>query len=302
MGTNPLKNRSQQAYSYAILAVLCWSTIGSATKLTLAYVSFLQLLLYSSFTAIIVLLLLVLFMKKWPQLKKITKKDLFRSAAYGFLNPFAYYVVLFKAYDILSAQEAVVLNYTWPIALVLLSIPMLKQRIGIKSISALFISFFGIIIVVTGGSIKTLGMTDPLGTFLALGSSVIWGLYWIFNLKDKREELSKLLLNFCFGFIYVLILCLLTGELQSISIEGIIGVTYIGTIEMGIAFALWLTALGLAPTTARVSNLIYISPFLSLIFVSLFVGEEIVLTSWIGLIFIVAGIILQQVSTKQQSS
>ncbi len=299
MGKHPIVKTSGQAYFFALLAVLCWSTIGSATKLTLGYVSYIQLLLYASFTAVIVLFLMVLFMQKLPLLKEIKRKDILRSALYGFLNPFAYYMVLFKAYDILSAQEAVVLNYTWPIALVLLSIPMLHQRIGLKSIGALFVSFFGIIIVVTDGDLNSFGTSDPLGVTLALGSSIIWGLYWIFNIKDKREEITKLLVNFIFGFFYILIIATISGELQSISREGFYGVSYIGTIEMGIAFALWLTALKLAPTTAKVSNLIYISPFLSLIFVSIFVGEKIMLSSWIGLVFIVIGIFLQQVSNRR---
>ena len=302
MGHNPLTRNSRKAYLLAIFAVLCWSTIGSATKLTLGHISFVQLLLFASFTAIIILIILISFTGRFHLLKELKKKDILRSALYGFLNPFAYYMVLFKAYDILSAQEAVVLNYTWPIALVLLSIPLLGQKIGLKSIGSLFISFFGIIIVVTGGNVKALGSSDPVGVSLALGSSVIWGLYWIFNLKDKREELSKLLVKFSFGFIYILVFALINGDLQHMPVEGFIGSIYIGTIEMAVAFALWLTALKHAQTTAKVSNLIYISPFLSLIFVSIFVGETIAMSSWVGLIFIVAGIVIQQFSQKESTT
>jgi drug/metabolite transporter (DMT)-like permease len=252
------------------------------------------LLLYASFTAILVLLIMVLATGRLHLLKDLRRKDLFRSASYGFLNPFAYYLVLFKAYDLLTAQEAVVLNYTWPIALVLLSIPILGQRIGLRSIGALIISFMGIVVIVTGGSLKSLSVSDPIGAALALGSSLIWGMYWLLNLRDKREELTKLLLNFAFGFVYVLILAIIADEIHSLSLKGLLGVTYIGTVEMALAFAFWLNALKLAPTTAKVSNLIYISPFLSLIFVSILVGEEIMLSSWAGLVLIVAGIIIQQ--------
>jgi drug/metabolite transporter (DMT)-like permease len=294
MGKDPVKFIETKAFFFAIAAVLCWSTIGSATKLSLGHVSYIQLLLYASFTAIIVLLVMALLTKKIHLLKDLGKKDLLRSATYGFLNPFAYYMVLFKAYDLLTAQEAVVLNYTWPIALVLLSIPILGQRIGLKSIGALIISFLGIVVIVTGGSLNSLSVSHPAGAALALGSSIIWGIYWILNLRDKREELTKLLVNFVFGFFYVLIVAIIADEIQILSSKGWLGVTYIGTVEMALAFAFWLNALKFAPTTAKVSNLIYISPFLSLIFVSILVGEQIMLSSWAGLILIVAGIILQQ--------
>jgi drug/metabolite transporter (DMT)-like permease len=63
---------------------------------------------------------------------------------------------------------------------------------------------------------------------------------------------------------------------------------------MGITFILWLMALKLSSTTAKVSNLIYLSPFISLILIHFFVGEVILISTVIGLAFIVGGIVLQQ--------
>jgi drug/metabolite transporter (DMT)-like permease len=65
---------------------------------------------------------------------------------------------------------------------------------------------------------------------------------------------------------------------------------------MGLTFVLWLTALKLSSTTARISNLVFFSPFISLILVSVFVGENILPATVIGLIIIISGVILQQYS------
>jgi len=73
--------------------------------------------------------------------KCISRKELLASAVMGFFNPFLYYLVLFKAYELLEAQIAGTLNYTWPIVLVILSIFLLKQRISTWSIVAILISF-----------------------------------------------------------------------------------------------------------------------------------------------------------------
>ena len=70
-------------------------------------------------------------------------KQYLRSAALGFLNPFLYYLVLFEAYDRLPAQEAQPLNYMWPIVVVILSAPLLKQPIGRVSLAGIAVSFFG---------------------------------------------------------------------------------------------------------------------------------------------------------------
>jgi len=288
-----------RAYLFAISAVLFWSTIASAFKITLNYLDFLQLLLFSSLFSCVALFALLSSQKKLHLIKKTNKKDILSSAFLGFLNPFLYYIVLLKAYTLLRAQEAGTLNYIWPITLVLLSIPLLKQRIHWISIAAIFISFFGIIIISTEGKIASLEFREPLGVLLAVSSSIFWALYWIFNMKDKRDEVVKLLLNFLFGSIYILITVLIFSDLN-ISLKGLAGAVYIGLFEMGLTYFLWLKALKLSVNTARVSNLIYLSPFISLIIIRSVIGEKILLATIVGLGFIISGIIIQKLSERTQ--
>jgi len=286
--------KQESAYIYAIIAVLFWSTVASAFKVTLRYLDFLQLLFFASIASLVILFLILLIQNKLNLFRGYSRKNYLHSVMLGFLNPFLYYVVLFKAYSLLPAQEAQPLNYTWSIMLVLLSIPLLKQKIGFKSIFAIFISYFGVFIISTRGDILGLTFTNLYGVFLALGSAVIWALFWIYNIKDQRDEVAKLFLNFSFGFIFILITMLLSSRMRIPAISGLAGATYVGLFEMGITFVLWLKALKLSRTTAQVSNLIYLSPFLSLVLIHLVVGEKILLSTIIGLIFIVAGIMLQQ--------
>jgi drug/metabolite transporter (DMT)-like permease len=293
--------QQRQAYTYALLAVLCWSTIGSAFKISLRYLDFLTLLLFSSFVAAVVLFVILLMQGKLKLLAKLKKQDLLSSAFLGLLNPFLYYIVLLKAYELLPAQEAGTLNYIWPLALVLLSIPMLRQKITLWSILAILVSFSGIVLISTHGQILSFHFSSPAGVALALGSAIFWALYWIFNMKDRREEVSKLFLNFCFGFFYILLtiavlrlLGLTWSHYPLLPWQGIVGSVYLGIFEMGITFILWMMALKLSSTTAKVSNLIYLSPFISLILIHFLVGEVILISTVAGLTFIVGGIIIQQ--------
>ncbi|HNS18104.1 MAG TPA: DMT family transporter [Bacteroidales bacterium] len=285
----------RKATLLALIAVLFWSTIGSAFKLTLRQIDFLNILLYASLVSVVIFLILLLLQGQWTSLSKITKKDLLHSALLGLLNPFLFYITVLKAYDLLLAQEAIVLNYVWPITLTLLSVPLLKQKIGYKSIIAILISFIGVIIIVLKGNLTGLQFTNLQGVALALICTVFWAVFFIFNMKDPREEVSKMFLNFLFGFLYTLTAVLVFRKIRIPSPEALAGVVYIGLFEMGITFILWLKALKLSVTTAKVANLIFISPFLSLIWVSFAVGEQIMGYTIIGLIFIVAGIVLQRV-------
>ncbi|MFZ4706597.1 MAG: DMT family transporter [Bacteroidales bacterium] len=288
--------QQHKAYLFATITILLWATIGSAFKLSLKYLNYIQLLFYATLVSLCAIGFVLILQRKTGLLRVIQGKEIVHSALLGFFNPFIYYLVLLKAYSILQAQEAVALNYVWPVMLVLLSIPMLKQQIGWKSILAICISFFGTFIIATQGNILNFRLTSPLGVGLALGSACFWAFYWILNVKDKREEVSKLFLNFVFGFIYILIYTLVTGNFIIPDTKGMLGVTYIGFFEMGFTFIFWLKALTLSSTTARVTNMIYIAPFLSLLIVSVVVGEQIMVSTMAGLAFIVSGIVLQQYS------
>jgi len=291
-----------KAYLFALTAVFLWSTVATAFKIALSIINYSSLLFYSTGISIIILFIISLSTGNIKQIRNWSAKDHIRSIWMGFLNPFLYYLVLFKAYSLLPAQEALTLNYSWAIVIVLLSIIILKQKIGFRSISAIFISFVGVILIATHGDPFDLNFTNEFGVVLAVGSSFIWSLFWIFNIKDKREEVTKLLFNFIFGFIFIFIYCLITNNITIPSFNGFLAVSYIGLFEMGITFVLWLMALKLSETTAQVSNLIYLSPFLSLLFIGLILGEKILSSTFIGLTLIVAGIILQQNKRKKNFS
>jgi len=282
------------AYLYALGTVLFWSTIASAFKISLRYLDVISLLFYASVTSTVVYLIYLLFSRKLNLLKTLSKKDYLRSAMLGFLNPFLYYIILLKAYSLLPAQQAQPINFIWPITLVLLSIPLLNQKIRLRDILAVTISFVGVLTISTQGDILRFKFASPAGVLLAVSSTVIWSLFWICNTKDERDEAIRLFLNFAFGSAFILLAMLLFTKVKIPALKGILGAVYIGLFEMGVAFLLWLKALKLSKTTAYVANLIYLTPFLSLLVISIALGEKILLSTVAGLVFIVGGIILQK--------
>lgn len=287
-------NNEKKASIYALLTILCWSTVATAFKIGLRSLQPAKLIFIAATTSLLLFLILLIFTGKIKLLKQVSRKNILLSALLGFLNPFVYYLVLFKAYSLLPAQVAQPINMVWPILLVLLSAPLLKQKIGWKSMLALMISFLGVFIISTQGSFFNLGKSNPLGIILGLGSAIIWSFYWIFNVKNNEDELIKLFLNFLFGTVYLLIYLLLFTDFNfKIGTSFWAGI-YIGCFEVGISFYFWIKALKLTHNNARIANLIYISPFLSLIFIHYILGEQIFITTIIGIIFIISGILFQQ--------
>ncbi len=69
--------------------------------------------------------------------------------------------------------------------------------------------------------------------------------------------------------------------------------------EMGITYIFWLKAMKLTNNSSKIANLIFISPFLSLVFIYLLVGEKILLSTFVGLVLIILGLLLQQKKEKK---
>ena len=279
---------------YAGAVVLLWATVASAFKLSLRYVEAPHMLLYATLVSTAVLLVVAVWQGKLGQALACSRRQYARSAAVGFLSPFLYYLVLFEAYDRLPAQEAQPLNYTWPVVVVILSAPLLKQPIGRVSLAAIGVSFVGVLVIATRGDLLSFRFSDPIGTALAVGSAFIWAAFWLTNVRDDRDAVVKLLLNFVFGLIFVSIAVLALAGPPPLDVRGIAGSAYAGVFEMGVTFVLWMRALSLSRTTAQVSNLIYLSPFLSLVLINVFVGETILPSTVIGLLFIVGGIVIRR--------
>jgi len=87
---------------------------------------------------------------------------------------------------------------------------------------------------------------------------------------------------------------LLFPQTVSGSWTGWAGTIYLGLFEMGVAYVCWMKALQLSENTARVSNLILLCPFVSLVLIHYVVGEPILGSTVVGLVFIMAGVVWQR--------
>jgi len=291
--------KQTKAYISTIFAVTFWGTAASAFKIALRYVTPYTLLLYSALFSTIALFIILLLQGKLSKLKKIGRQSWLMAALLGFVNPFLYYLVLFKAYSLLPGQIAMSLNYGWPFALTLLSVPLLGQKLNRAQVLAIGVSFFGAIIIATKGQFFNFGNASAFGAALAIGSTLLWAIFWLLNARDGLDPVFKLFLGFSFGLVYTLLLSPFFGGVLLPPAVAILPLIYIGLFEMGITFVLWLTALQMSSSAARIGNLVYVSPFLSLLFLHMIVGEDIHITTFIGLFLIISSIIYQEIRTKK---
>lgn len=254
-------SNQNKAYLFAGIAIFFWSTVATAFKLALEHLEPIQLVFYSTLFSVIVLFFITLIQGKLNLIKDFSRSDLLRCAFLGLLNPCLYYIILFKGYDILPAQEAMVINFSWPIMIVILSIPILKQTIDIKSFLSIVVCYVGVVVIASKGDVFSMQFESPLGVGYILFTTVIWSLFWLFNTKNSNDSLVSLFLIFLFSLPYILVIVYFSNSFIIPSTKGFIGSAYIGLFEMGISVVLWQLALKTSTTVSRVASLVFRSDF-----------------------------------------
>jgi drug/metabolite transporter (DMT)-like permease len=292
-------DRDLRALLLGLAAVFFWSTSATAFKLALAHLDVFQLLFYAGLTSATVLLAVVVRRRQLSQLRFY-----FRSApgyylAIAALNPCLYYLVLLTAYDLLPAQQAQAINYTWAITLSLMAIPLLGQAMHGRDVLAAVAGYCGVLVIATRGDLFSLEFDSLPGVLLALFSTVLWAGYWISGLRHPRDGTVSLCLNFLLAVPICAILCSAFSSLALPAWQGLAGAVYVGLFEMGVTFLLWSTALKTASRVARVGNLIFLSPFMSLVFIQRILGEDIHPATLLGLCLIVPAALFQQLQKTQ---
>ena len=286
---------------FGLGAVLSWSTVATAFKIALSLVDTFQLLFLATLTASVILVSLVLLKFGVTTLVRNFRSHWRLTLLAGLLNPIVYYNLLFRAYDLLPAQVALSINYTWAIVLTLMAVVFLKQKIQRVDFVAAGVCYSGVVIIATGGNVTSLQVADTLGLVLALLSTFVWASYWILNVKDGREPMVGLCLNFLVALPVTALGCFVFSDFD-VPVEGLLAASYVGMAEMAAGFLFWSVALKLSNNASRVSNLIFLSPFISLIFIHFILEEPVTVATLVGLALIVAGLVTQQVVHQRQSS
>ncbi|AJR07095.1 EamA/RhaT family transporter [Photobacterium gaetbulicola] len=288
------------ALGYGLAAVLLWSTVATAFKITLEFFTPIQMLVAASVISAMALTGIALYQGKLHLLGRTFMARPLYYLLLGLINPFAYYLVLFKAYELLPASQAQPLNYSWAITLTLMAAVFLGQKIRKQDWAACALGYLGVVVIATKGDVMALHFDNPTGVALALLSTLLWAMYWILNTKNQADAVLGVLLGFLVSLPFSIGLSLYTGGWTAIPWQGWAAVSYVGLFEMGVTFVLWINALKLTRNTARISNLIFISPFISLMLLATIIGEEIHSSTLVGLVLIVCGLLIQQWKSKKQ--
>ena len=279
-------------YIYAIVTVLIWSTMATTVKMMLADIPNLEALSISSYLAFIFLLLMNIKTGMIKEMKNYSGKEYGIMSGLGFLGLFLYSALYYYGLGELSSQEACILNYLWPMMLVVFSCIILKEKMTLMKGVAMVCSFVGIIILSTGDRVASSGNTT-MGIVSCVLAAACYGLFSVLNKKaDLNQNISMMIIWLVVG-ICAMVLGLATEEWVMLSGKEWLSLLWLGVVVDAVAYLLWALALKGSENTAKIANLAYLTPFLSLIVSAVVLGEKITLRAGLALVFIIGGILMQ---------
>ena len=287
----------KKQYFYAMISIFLWSTTATVTKLLLGDLNSMQILLVGSLFAFIFLFIINLIKGNLKEVKKYKLKDYLQISIIGILGTFLYNLFLYLGIDTLEASQAFIINYLWPIMTVVFACIILKEKLTLRKSIAIILSFIGVIIVTANGNLLNIGRESIIGAIYCILAAVSYGLFSVLNKQKGYDKFLSMMLFYLVSFIISLIYIIISKDMIVIQVNQLIGLIWIGIFTSAIAFTSWALALEKGDT-AKISNLAYMTPFLSLIWTALILKEEINIYSILGLIVIILGIFIQM---KQDS-
>lgn len=287
----------KKEYIFAAGAIIFWSTIAVVSKLLLDKLSSIQLLWASAFFAALFLLIVNIVTGNIKKMKEYKFKDYVTMVLIGLPGTFFYYIFYYSGADLMPASQAFIVNYMWPIMSVVFACIILKEEMTLKKGIAIAVSFIGVMIV-TGQDIAKLNSNTLLGATLCLSGAVCYGVFTALNQKFKYEKRICMMINYTVTFLLTTIINGMRGELFVPDFVQVLGFLWNGELTMALASTLWMYALD-SGKTAQISNLAYITPFLSLVWTSLILKETITVNAVVGLCVIVVGILIQFIHKRR---
>ena len=274
---------------YAAVTIVLWGAMPALTKDLLNSLPSFEVLAVSSLFAAMFLF----EVNRRSSTLTFDAGKIFTAASLGFVGLFLYSAFFYYGLERLTSQEACVLNYLWPLMIVLFSCPVLGEKLTRRKLLAVGLSFGGVAVVMLGNaSLENFSADKFAGAFACVIAAACYGLFSVLNKKIRLEQkfammiiwLTTAICSFAAGFFL--------EQWPLPNARQIFGLLWLGVLVDAVAYLTWALALENSANTARTANLAYLVPILAVFVSTLVFGEELSITVIPALVLILAGIFI----------
>ena len=240
----------KKSYLYASITVVIWATLAPVVKLLLNDIPSFEALTISSTFAFVFLLIVNIISGAIKLMKTYRFTDYLIMAGLGFIGLFMYSALYYFGIEQLSSQEACILNYLWPIMIVLFACVILKEKLTVRKIIAMLLSFAGIVVLTFGSSDSRNG-SRLLGIAACVGAAVCYGLFSVLNKKRGYNQSITMMIIWLTTAVCSFVAGIFVESFKPV--EGLqwLGMVWLGVVINAVAYLLWAIALKGAKDSAK---------------------------------------------------
>jgi len=284
---------------YAVLTVFLWATMAPAVKLMQDSVPTTEVLFLAGVFSVVFLLGRLIANGKVKEYRTFGAQNYKVVLGLGFLGFFVYEFLYYFGIAQLTASTACILNYLWPVMLVLFSCLILKEPFTTRKVLAMVASFLGVVVLSAGGN-DQYGAHPVLGIVGCIVAAVSYGLFSVLN---KREDLDQdLCMPIYWGVTMVsgLIAGFVEGGWTMPDLKTWLILAWLGVMANAVGYLIWAIALNDSKNSARIANFAFLVPVLSMLLSALILREQIHWNGIAALVLILGGILYQSYEKKTE--
>lgn len=240
--------------------------------------------------AVLFLMSLIILLKKFPEIKNLSKKQWFLLIAIGFIGGSIPFLLFFKGLSLASATSAAFIHKTLFIWVALLAMPFLKEKISGLQFLALGMLAIGIYLFA-----PSMKFRFGYGELLIFSATILWALENIIA-KIVLRNVSSFVLGWgrmFFGSIFLLAYLSYGGGLGQLFVFSGVKTGWLflsGFILFGYVVS-WYSALKFAPATA-VSAILTVAALITGLLDAIFVTHRLSQSFVLPAIFIIVALLI----------
>ncbi|MCM4152904.1 EamA/RhaT family transporter [Arenibacter sp. N53] len=283
---------------YILICVLLWALIPVVSKIGQNGLDNHQFLFWSSLSSLLFFLGIGIYKKRIGHLYKISMNKWLMSIFLGFLGTYLYYVLLYLGYANAPGMEVLIVQYSWPILVALLSLIILKEKLTFPKAVSILLGFLGVFIVLTKGDFQQLKFENLTIDLLVFFGAFVFALFSVLSKKIEMDDISLLTIYFLTSSIISFISMNLFSSFKIPEIDTILPIIINGFLVNGLSYIFWIKALKMAEASF-IAPFVFLTPVLSSIFLILFFNEPFYTAYLIGMSCVIIGGLLNARKEKK---
>ncbi len=284
------------ANAYLILALVLGAMMPVMLKVALQNINIYEYLMLTYMVALPSSFIYVLARKKTDKLISGMRniKEFAFIAFLGLLNYGMLEFGLSYSEKFISASLATVVYRTFPLLMLIFLPIMLRERITRYQLAALLVAFAGLYIAVSGGGLFAFGGANIPILFLVVAIALASAFVSVAIKKYSFDmEIAMFIFSLATFIFFASLFVVSKAPLQPLNYAALLSIVYVGIVYNVFVGLMYYGALRMIKTTF-VTNIYFLSPFITFVFSWLILGERIYVYYVAIAILVSVGIIIQK--------